>query len=74
MLELTIVPLGTSLYGVNSGAPGVTIVRAGIFDNLELLNEHTPKAEIYINGRVSWVRSVEGADQCVGMPPLPQAQ
>ncbi|KAB8072113.1 Mss4-like protein [Aspergillus leporis] len=64
---------GTPLYGhrIESGVPDkITIVRAGIFDDLEMLNQHKPKAEIYINGRVSWNCPLEGVDQFAGMLPL----
>ncbi|KAA8649329.1 GFA family protein [Aspergillus tanneri] len=66
---------GTPLYGLrmkSSGVPDeITIVRAGIFDDIGVLNQYKPEAEIYINGRVRWIDSVEGADQFIGMPPLP---
>lgn len=70
-----IIPAGTPLYGLkinSSGAPDeITILRAGIFDDVEILNEHKPEAEIYTNGRISWVNAAEGANQFTGMPPLP---
>jgi hypothetical protein len=69
------IPVGTPLYGLkmkSTGTPEETIIlRAGILDDISILNGHTPKAEIYTDGRVSWIRPTEGADQFIGMPPLP---
>lgn len=56
----------------SSGTPhDIVILRAGILDDIEILNEYKPKAEIYIDGRVSWISTIEGADQLTDMPPLP---
>lgn len=56
-----------------SGVPDENrIVRAGIFDDIEVLNQHKPGAEIYTNGRVKWTNCVEGAAQFIGMLPLSQ--
>jgi hypothetical protein len=46
-------------------------VRAGIFDDLSLFNQLQPKVELYVDGRVSWLCPIEGAEQFVGMVPLP---
>ncbi|KAJ5674544.1 uncharacterized protein N7477_004478 [Penicillium maclennaniae] len=66
---------GTPLYGgkvTSTGTPhDIVILGAGILDDINVLNEHKPKAEIYVDGRVSWLSPTEGADQLVGMPPLP---
>ncbi|CBF70524.1 hypothetical protein AN5940.2 [Aspergillus nidulans FGSC A4] len=66
---------GTPLYGLRvnpDGSQGESmIVRAGIFDNLSLFNQVKPKAELYVDGRVSWLCPIEGAEQFVGMVPLP---
>lgn len=68
--------LGTPLYGMRVDSDGaavgdITVLRAGIFDDLEVLNEHKPDLEIYINGRVNWLTTVEGADEFDGMLPPP---
>lgn len=56
----------------SDGDPGeITIVRAGIFDDIQLLNERKPEAEIYTERRLKWVNPIEGADQFSGMLPLP---
>lgn len=66
---------GTPLYGLrmkSTGTPDETIIlRAGILDDIGILNEHKPKAEIYTDGRISWISPAEGANQFIGMPPLP---
>ncbi|KAE8391239.1 Mss4-like protein [Aspergillus alliaceus] len=66
---------GTPLYGLrlnSAGTPDETIIlRAGILDDIGILNEHEPGAEIYTDRRVSWIRPAEGANQFVGMLPLP---
>jgi hypothetical protein len=48
-----------------------TILRAGIFDDIGVLNQRRPEAEIYTSGRVAWMSPMEGTDQFVGMVPLP---
>ncbi|KAL4917319.1 Mss4-like protein [Aspergillus aurantiobrunneus] len=64
---------GTPIYGVRIGPSGVPdeirAVRAGVFDNIQVLNEWKPKLEIYTEGRVDWGCPVEGAQQFVGMLP-----
>jgi hypothetical protein len=66
---------GTPLYGFriepSGAADDIVIVRAGIFDELEVLNARRPVAELYINGRVSWMCPLEGTAQFEGMLPLP---
>jgi hypothetical protein len=47
----------------------ITVLRAGIFDDLGVLNEHKAELEIFIDGRVNWLTAIEGADELVGMPP-----
>ncbi|KAL4871865.1 hypothetical protein BDV12DRAFT_163270 [Aspergillus spectabilis] len=66
---------GTPLYGYriepSGAADEIVIVRAGIFDELELLNARRPVAELFINGRVNWMCPLDGTAQFEGMPPLP---
>ncbi|EAW08956.1 GFA family protein [Aspergillus clavatus NRRL 1] len=65
---------GTPLYGRKIHSSGVldqvTIVRAGIFDDIDFLNQYKADAEIYNSSRVSWMSPIEGAEQFSGMPPL----
>lgn len=67
--------MGTPLFGRKMKSNGVsdeiTIIRAGIFDDIGILNERKPEAEIYTNRRVKWMSPVEGADQFGGTLPLP---
>lgn len=57
---------------MSTGTPHETIIlRAGILDDIGILNEHKPKAELYTDRRVSWISPAEGADQFSGMLPLP---
>lgn len=67
--------LGTPLFGRKikpDGHPNdVTVVRAGIFDDLQMLNERKPEAEIYTDRRLEWLNPIEGAAQFSGMLPLP---
>jgi hypothetical protein len=56
----------------SDGEPDETaILRAGILDDIGVLNDQKPEAEIYTSGRVAWMSPMEGADQFVGMVPLP---
>ena len=60
-----------SISGTNTdidGNPGeTTVVRVGIFDDMEFLNRGKPQVEIYTERRLKWVKPVEGAMQVVGM-------
>ena len=73
-MEKLTVSLGSPLHGQRMKSPGVpaeiTVVRAGIFDDVELLNQYKPEAELYTTRRVAWVSPVEGASQATGMMPL----
>ncbi|KAJ5855560.1 glutathione-dependent formaldehyde-activating enzyme [Penicillium soppii] len=66
---------GTPIYGVKLTATGelgeTTLLRAGIFDDIKILNKQKPVAELYTVARVKWVDPLEGADQFTGMVPLP---
>lgn len=56
----------------SNGTPDETVIlRAGILDDIGILNEHEPKVEIYTDGRVSWISPAEGANQFTGMLPVP---
>ncbi|KAL4913983.1 Mss4-like protein [Aspergillus aurantiobrunneus] len=65
---------GTPIYGHGidtSGEPAsVAILRAGLFDNPELLDQRKPVVEIYTRSRVSWLSPIEGAEQFPGMLPM----
>lgn len=67
--------LGTPLYGITLNSEGVpeenSVIRAGIFDDLEVLNQKKPDLEIYTASRVKWLAPIEGAGQFPGMLPQP---
>ncbi|KAJ5569440.1 uncharacterized protein N7459_008870 [Penicillium hispanicum] len=82
ILEIISVPtvpltrmIGTPLFGRKMKYDGdydeITIVRAGIFGDIRILNEWKPEAEIYTDRRLKWVNPVDGADQFSGMLSLP---
>lgn len=54
----------------NGDSDEITIARAGIFDDMEILNERTPELEIYTARRLKWIGPVEGAAQFSGMLPV----
>jgi hypothetical protein len=51
----------------------IIVVRAGIFDDVEILNQQKPQVEIYTDGRVEWMTPIEEAGQFAGMLPLPSS-
>lgn len=65
--------IGTQLFGPKTDSNGdpleLRIVRAGIFDDTQILNEQKPEVEIYTDRRLTWVSPIEGAGQFSGMLP-----
>ncbi|KAJ5646463.1 hypothetical protein N7490_002835 [Penicillium lividum] len=65
---------GTPLFGHRINADGsraeITVVRAGIFDDIRLLDQSKPGVELYSESRLKWLCAVEGAIQVSGMMPL----
>ena len=65
------ISLGTPLYGYKvkpAGEPeDITILRAGILDDINLLDQSKPQVEIYTKSRIAWVCPLEGAGQFTGM-------
>ncbi|KAI9368040.1 Mss4-like protein [Aspergillus egyptiacus] len=65
---------GTPLFGhkitPDGGSGEITIVRVGIFDDMEILSERIPEAEIYTDRRLEWIGPVDGAEQFSGMVSL----
>jgi len=45
----------------------MTVIRAGIFDDADLLDQTKPEVEIYTERRLKWVVPTEGAGQVEGM-------
>ncbi|THX47938.1 hypothetical protein D6D06_09371 [Aureobasidium pullulans] len=63
---------GSPLYGGavdESGQLQTAVVRAGCFDDLEVLKGKKPSVEIYTEQRMEWISPVEGAAQFEGMLP-----
>ncbi|KAK5075791.1 hypothetical protein LTR24_009882 [Lithohypha guttulata] len=63
---------GTTLYRYGDtfgGIDGMMIVKAGILDDVNVINSTKPGAELYAPGRVQWVAALEGANQVDAMPP-----
>jgi hypothetical protein len=52
-----------------SGKLQTAVVRAGCFDDLEVLKGKKPSVEIYTAQRMEWILPVEGAAQYEGMLP-----
>ena len=67
--------IGTPLFGrkINSdgNAGEVTVVRAGMFDDAQVLNEGKPEVEIYTDRRLKWLTPIQGADQVGEMLLIP---
>ncbi|THW99704.1 hypothetical protein D6D13_09983 [Aureobasidium pullulans] len=60
---------GSPLYGGavdESGKLQTAVVRAGCFDDLEVLKGKKPSVEIYTAQRLEWILPVEGAAQFEG--------
>lgn len=54
---------GSTLYRDGDGLPGMTVVKAGVLDDVKDIEKHIPDAELYGRQRVSWVKEVDGAEQ-----------
>ena len=57
-----------SLGDAFGGKDGMRIIKAGILDDVSIINSTKPGAELFAPERVSWVPSLEGAGQLDGMP------
>lgn len=63
--------IGTTLfrYGDSFGGPsGMRIIKAGILDDVNIINNTKPGAELFAPERISWVEKIEGAQQQDAMP------
>jgi len=45
------------------------VIKAGILDDVNVINNIKPGAELYVPERIQWVSALEGAGQLDGMPP-----
>lgn len=63
---------GTTLFRYGDsfgGIDGMRIIKAGILDDVNIINSIKPGAELYAPERIKWVSEVSGAGQLDGMPP-----
>jgi len=52
------------------GIDGMRIIKAGILDDVEIINNTKPGAELFAPERISWVTQVAGEEgQIKAMPP-----
>ncbi|KAL3428330.1 duf636 domain protein [Phlyctema vagabunda] len=54
---------GTTLFREGSAAPGIKFVKAGVFDDPDVISSFKPQGEIYVSRRATWMMPVEGASQ-----------
>ncbi|ETI28041.1 hypothetical protein G647_00490 [Cladophialophora carrionii CBS 160.54] len=62
---------GTTLFRYGDsfgGIDGMRIIKAGILDDVNVLNQTKPGAELYAPERIKWVAALEGAGQIDAMP------
>lgn len=45
------------------------VIKAGILDDVNVINSLKPGAELYAPERVKWVSELQGANQVDAMPP-----
>lgn len=63
--------LGTTLFRYGDafgGKDGMRIIKAGILDDINVINSIKPGAELYAPERIKWVGAVAEANQLDGMP------
>lgn len=63
-------PVGTTVYRWGDsfgGEAGMRIIKAGVMDDVDLINNTKPGAELYASERIRWVAAVEGANQMDGV-------
>ncbi|KAI1623555.1 Mss4-like protein [Exophiala viscosa] len=61
---------GTTLFRYGDsfgGKDGMRIIKAGVLDDVSVVNSAKPTGELYSNERIQWVEPVQGADQTKGM-------
>lgn len=64
--------IGTTLFRYGDsfgGIDGMRIIKAGILDDISVINNTKPGAELFAPERVQWVAALEGSDQVDAMPP-----
>jgi len=59
---------GSTLFRDGKSFPGAKVVKAGVLDDHEALNDAKPALELFHPTRVNWVPETQGADQVKAMP------
>jgi len=59
---------GTTLYRRGDNFPGQVLIKAGVLDDPNWVNQNTPNVELFNVTRVNWFPAIEGAGQVAGMP------
>ncbi|EXJ95331.1 hypothetical protein A1O1_00451 [Capronia coronata CBS 617.96] len=63
---------GTTLFRYGDtfgGVDGMRLIKAGILDDITVINDQKPGAEFFAPQRVEWVAAIDGAGQVEAMPP-----
>ncbi|GAB7350051.1 hypothetical protein MBLNU459_g0721t1 [Dothideomycetes sp. NU459] len=58
---------GSTLYRDGGAFPGMKVVKVGVLEKKDDLEEAKPVAELYGPSRPSWLSAIPGADQKQGM-------
>merc|ERR1712098_20255 len=54
---------------ISGGVDGMRIIKAGVIDDVNVINNSKPGAELFAPERINWVAGIEGAGQVESMPP-----
>ncbi|THW20351.1 hypothetical protein D6C98_10578 [Aureobasidium pullulans] len=54
---------GSTLYRDGENFPGMKIVKAGVLDGKDVLNESKPNVELFAPTRPKWIAALDGAEQ-----------
>jgi hypothetical protein len=47
------------------------VIKAGVMDEVDLINKTKPQMEFFVPDRIEWVNEMEGVPQIEGNPPAP---
>lgn len=59
---------GSTLFRDGAAFPGAKVVKVGVMDDMDALDNAKPAVELYAPQRVNWVPATGNADQAPGMP------
>jgi len=59
---------GSTLFRDGASFPGSKIIKVGVMDDAEVLNDGKPMVELFAPERVNWVSEIGGAAQKDAMP------